>query len=147
MTITKQVVKERRSGTQEMIAKLNAERTEVLVSFCKVAGLEPFVEEKPARLALQEFCQVLVDYLATAHFNIYERIANRTERRREAATLAEQIYPRILESTQIALDFNDKYDCADHCEHTDSLSKDLSTLGEELAQRIELEDQLIKALG
>ena len=45
------------------------------------------------------------------------------------------------------LDFNDKYNCGDHCELTDSLHDDLSRLGEELAVRIELEDMLLQALG
>ncbi len=59
--------------------------------------------------------------------------------------MAEDIYPRILDSTQIILDFNDKYDCEDHCEVVTTLGGDLSKLGEVLADRIELEDRLIAA--
>jgi regulator of sigma D len=140
-------VKERRSGTQEMIAKLTTERTQMWVLYCKVAGLPGFVRDKPVPALLQEFCQILIDYIASGHFILYERIANGAERRQQVADLASQLYSRIAQSTQAALDFNDKYDSEEHCEHIEVLPQDLSTLGEELATRIELEDKLINALS
>lgn len=143
------LVNERRAGTQKVIAKLQAERTEMLVLFCRAAGLETYGDDKvaqPVQEVLQEFCQILVDYIATGHFGLYERIASGQERRRQIADLAAQMYPRIAESTQIALDFNDKYDCEDHCTNLGSLQNDLSQLGEVLAQRIEWEDKLINAM-
>ena len=89
---------------------------------------------------------MLVDYIAVGHFSLYERIVNGTERRRELAKLALDLYPRIADTTTTALDFNDKYDCGDHFEVTDSFKSDLSHLGEELALRIDLEDKLIAQL-
>lgn len=142
-------VQERRNATKDLVSKITVERTEVLAQFCRLAGLDPFKDdrpEKPAQVLLQEFCQILVDYIAVGHFGLYERIVNGNERRRDLADLAQRIYPRIAESTQIALDFNDKYDCEDHCEITEALQKDLSKLGEDLAQRIELEDKLLSKL-
>jgi regulator of sigma D len=56
------------------------------------------------------------------------------------------LYPQIASSTEVALDFNDKYDCGDHCEITPSFADDLSLLGETIASRIELEDRLIRNL-
>ncbi len=147
MAIVETTVSERRAHTREMIAKLVAERTEMLVLYCKVAGLEPFTPSKPVQVALQEFCQILIDYVASGHFVLYERFTNGTERRREVAKLAEELYPRIAQATEVALDFNDKYDCEDHCNALDSLAADLSKLGEELAVRIELEDRLLEVLG
>jgi regulator of sigma D len=140
---------ERRAGTREMVSRLLAERTEMLALYCRLAGLVPYnddKQEKPAQKLLQEFCQVLVDYIAAGHFSLYERIINGTERRRDVAGLAEGLYPRIAESTESALNFNDKYDCGDHCEITESLEMDLSKLGEELAARIEYEDKLINTI-
>lgn len=141
-----QDTRERRSGTQDIIAKLTAERTETLVLFCRVAGLEPYTTDKPVQDLLPEFCQVLVDYIAAGHFALYERILKGQERRQTVIRLAEELYPRIAETTDIAVDFNDKYDCEDHCEVLDSLSQDLSRLGEALATRAEIEDKLISAL-
>ncbi len=143
--------KERRIVSQELVQKLVAERTEMLSLYCQLAGLEPYSNgknsrTKPAREVLQKFCQVLVDYIAAGHFSLYERIINGTERRQQIAVLAEKLYPEIANTTESALDFNDKYDCGDHCEITMAFSDDLSHLGEKLAFRIELEDKLIKQL-
>lgn len=140
---------DRRAAANRLQESLVAERTEMLVLFCRVAGLEPFSDNanrETATAALQQFCQVMVDYIAAGHFSLYERIVNGTERRRSIAELAEKLYPRISETTEVALDFNDKYD-AEHCEINGSLGDDLSRLGEELAVRVELEDQLLSAMS
>lgn len=142
---------ERRAVTQEAVQKLVAERTEMLALYCQMAGLETFKNNKNSRVkplqeTLQKFCQVLVDYIAAGHFSLYERIVNGTERRQQVSTLAEKLYPKIADTTEAALDFNDRYDCGDHCEISPSLSDDLSKLGENLATRIELEDSMIRHL-
>ncbi|MHB8743515.1 MAG: sigma D regulator [Sulfuricaulis sp.] len=143
--------KDRRLGSQELVQKLVAERTEMLSLYCQLAGLESYTNgknsrNKPVREVLQKFCQVLVDYIAAGHFSLYERIVNGTERRQQIAALAEKLYPEIASTTESALDFNDKYDCSDHCEISMAFSDDLSHLGEKIAFRIELEDRLIKQL-
>jgi regulator of sigma D len=146
MAIVDHTLVERRTGTQNLIKKLTDERTEMLILFCRVAGLEPYTTGKPARALLQEFCQVLVDYIAAGHFALYGRILDGNERRKEVIDLAERLYPAIAKSTDAAVEFNDKYDSEELGELADSLSEDLSDLGEEIANRIELEDQLIAAL-
>lgn len=137
---------ERRSSSQEVIQKLMAERAEMLLLYCQIAGLDPYGKNSRGKHALdllQKFCQVLVDYIAAGHFSLYERVVNGTERRQRIAGLADQLYPRIADTTEAALDFNDKYDCGDHCQIAASFDDDLSRLGEELATRIELEDKLL----
>lgn len=137
---------ERRTGTQDIVDKLLAERQEVLVKFCQVAGLEPFQGGKADTDVLQDFCQVLVDYSAFGHFEIYQRIVNGKERREQVITVAEEVYGPIAEASEAAVAFNDKYDAADHTLDLATLSDDLSALGEELAMRIEMEDRIIAAL-
>ncbi len=142
--------KDRRAGSRELVGKLLAERTEMFVLYCRLAGLVPY-HGKPlkngAHELLQEFCQVLVDYIAAGHFSIYERIVSGTERRQDVADLASQLYPRIAETTEAALAFNDQYDIDDHFELSGSFHQALSRLGEQLALRIELEDKLLKILS
>lgn len=141
---------ERRLSSRDLVSKLLAERTEMLVLFCRLAGIEPYSavkSNKAAQKLLQEFCQILVDYLAAGHFALYERIVEGNERRRESLLFAQNDYPRLALTTDVALTFNDKYDCGDHCDALDGLSGDLTHLGERLAERIELEDRLIKTLG
>ncbi len=137
---------ERRSQTQAMITELITERQQVWSLYCSVAGLEPFTPDKPVESLIQEFCQVLVDYISLGHFGIYQRITNGKERRSKVIKLAEAIYPSIAQATDLAIDFNDKYEKLSRTEILDSLPGDLSALGEQLATRIELEDQLIKTM-
>ena len=142
-------VAERRTGSSSIIKNLTAERALMLVMYCRLAGVKSIDEDNntvSAQALLQEFCQILVDYIASGHFGLYERIINGSERRRQVTKLAENLYPRIAETTQIAVDFNDKYDCEDYCDISQDFESDLSYLGEQLASRIELEDQLIEAI-
>lgn len=140
---------EKRRMAGELVRKLVTERNEVLVLFCRLAGLDSF-EDKSAKTApaelLESFCQILVDYIAAGHFILYDRVLRGEERREEIRKVAEEIYPAIAKTTETALDFNDKYNCEDQCQITNSLFQDLSKLGEVLAQRIELEDRLARML-
>ncbi len=139
---------ERRSGTQDTIDKLLDERQQLLVLFCKVAGMQPLADDRDSdqEALLQRFCEVLVDYSAFAHFEIYDRIINGRERRRQVVETAREVYPRIAEASEVAVEFNDKYDASDHPLDLGDLERDLSKLGEELAIRAEMEDRIIAAL-
>ena len=138
---------ERRARSHELTQKLVAERVEMLVLFCRLAGIESYASEvRPVRELLEEFCQILVDYISAGHFALYERIVDGTERRRDVASLAEQLYPAIARTTDAALDFNDRYDRDDHRPMLENLPQELSQLGEQIAVRIELEDRLIAAI-
>jgi regulator of sigma D len=95
---------------------------------------------------LEEFNQVLVDYIAAGHFGLYQRIAEGNERRKAVIELAAQIYPRIEQTTEIALAFDEKYNPENNENELHNFEEDLSMLGEELTTRIELEDQLINLL-
>ncbi len=142
-------LRSRRTRSRELADRLVKQRKEMLVVFWRLAGLEPFGPEPnpaAAQKDLQEFCQLLVDYIATGHFVLYERIINGNERRKAVADLAQELLPRISKATDAALQFNDKYDCGDHCEITPNLKDDLSRIGEELALRAELEDRLLSAM-
>ena len=147
MTDSENRSEERRAGTQRVITKMLDERQEMLVLFAKVAGLEPYAGSKASTVDLKEFCQILVDYVATAHFGVYERIAEGKERRRKVLDVAEALYPRIKAITDEVVTFNDRYEGVDGDALPDGLHDDLSSLGERIAQRIELEDQLLAAMN
>ena len=138
----RQAVTERRVRSVNVVNKIVEARTEMLALYSELASKRPFKGEAAPAL-LQQFCQALVDYTAHAHFQLYRHFAENRERRAAISVVADQIYPRILAITQTILDFNEKYDCEDHCEGLTNLDKDLSALGEQLADRIELEDRLI----
>lgn len=147
MTSTQRAPLERRSSSLSRLNTLLETRTETLMLFSQLAGLRPYQPTKELQRLLQEFCETLVDYTASAHFQLYRFIEEDAERRTETRKLAEKIYPEIAASTRFILDFNEKYDCEDHCDNLSVLEQDLSKLGEVLADRITLEDQIISTLN
>ena len=146
-----QPAEDRRARTRKEIKQLISERNEVLALYCNLAGCDGNKITSANEIdedRLQEFCQLLIDYIATGHFELYSRISEGKERRNEIIKLANTIYPRIEKTTNLAVEFNDTYDSIDNvsAEIKDLLPQQLSQLGEELATRIELEDQLINTL-
>ncbi|MDH5611982.1 MAG: sigma D regulator, partial [Gammaproteobacteria bacterium] len=96
----------------------------------------------------QEFCQDLIDYVATGHFEIYRRIEEGLERRNEIIELSNDTFNKIIDTTKAAVQFNDQYDYSEDI-NPDNLKEfphQLSELGINLATRIELEDRFINTL-
>ncbi len=144
--LTTERSEDRRSNTRELVEKLLEERAKMLVLYCRAAGLDADPPSNSVAKTVQEFCQLLVDYIAAGHFTLYERIVNGGERRQRVADVANDIYPDIAATTGAALDFNDNYEHPEKVNDDEQLAEDLSVLGEQLASRIELEDKLIKLL-
>lgn len=137
---------ERRSNTAELINHMLAERKQLLSLLLKVSKLKDSRLNNSDGELLEEFCQVLVDYIAAGHFGLYERIIKKQERRKNVSDLALGFYPSIDKTTQSALTFNEKYNPDNETRKLTDLHVDLSLLGEDLASRIDLEDQLINSL-
>jgi regulator of sigma D len=145
-----QAPNERRARTQKEIKQLIEERNTVLSQYYNLAKVtEEYDDDESTTLELvEEFCQELVDYMATGHFEIYRRIEEGNERRDDITQLADKIMPRINDTTQVAVAFNDLYDSTSDIakDAIEQLPNYLAKLGEELATRIDLEDQFINIL-
>ncbi len=143
---------ERRRDLGETIQALREQRQNTLSTFCSMTGVSnpdqasrDLADIPPA--ALQEFLNNMVDYLAMGHFTIYQRIVDGKERRSVVKDAAQRVYASIGETTDVMVEFNDKYEHFDGAESDQqSLKEDLSRLGEMLAIRGDLEDQLLEAL-
>ncbi|MCK5386329.1 MAG: Rsd/AlgQ family anti-sigma factor [Gammaproteobacteria bacterium] len=140
------VNKSRVESRQTMDSLLGA-RKETLSLYSELAALRPFKEEEGVAVVLQEFCESLMDYTASAHFQLYRFLEDGTERRANVRNVAEKIYPNISDTTEQFLDFNDKYEAEQKGQHFLSLDNDLSSLGEILADRILYEDRVISAFS
>jgi regulator of sigma D len=138
-------VNEQRAGARKNLDSLLGARKETLSLYTELASLRPFNEEQDVSVVLQEFCETLMDYTASAHFQLYRFLEDGSERRANVRTIAKKIYPNISTTTEQFLDFNDKYEVVKKGEHFASLGNDLSNLGEILADRILYEDQVISA--
>ncbi len=142
---------DRRTRTQKEIKQLIAERNNVLSQYYSLTShADDYDAEDIESLKelLQEFCQDMVDYLATGHFEIYQRIEDGVERRDELLDLSSEAFDQIINTTKAAINFNDFYDLTDNFnpEILKGFPKQLSELGENLAIRIELEDKFINSL-
>lgn len=142
---------ERRARTRKEIKQLIAERNNVLSQYYDLASHTDKNNDDDTETVLemlQEFCQDLVDYMATGHFEIYRRIEDGDERRDEMVALANEVFPKITTTTEVAMNFNDLYDMSKdfNSDVLKDLSKQLTTLGVHLAARIDLEDKFINTL-
>ena len=138
----------RRTRQTHTINSLLQERQQVLVSMCELAELES-KEVSPDTVInkLRKFNQRLVDYTALGHFEIYERIIDGKERRGNIKKIADRVYPLISKTTRLFVDYNDKYEGTDEAESLGDLYRDLSSIGEAMAERIESEDMLLREIS
>ncbi len=143
---------DRRERLQTTIDSLIKLRQDVVVSYCKLSGVSSFdkrdIESHNVNAKqLRSFCQIMVDYTAMGHFEVYQRIIEGKERRVAVKQVSDEVYPAIAETTDFLVDFNDKYDAFEgSAEDVELLGKDLSKLGQIIAIRGELEDQILDAL-
>jgi regulator of sigma D len=148
--IAEKIAKEddRRSRLAHIINELLEERQQVLVNFCELGALDASGAPLDQVLVkLKEFTQMLVDYAALGHFEIYQRIMDGSERRQSIKAIASEMYPVISRTTDYFVEFNDKYDGADDRDSLIPLAGDLSLVGEAMASRIEKEDKLLREMS
>lgn len=130
-------------GTHKVVDTLLAERKELLVQYCQLAGLPPFEREGealPEQQSIRSFCEILMDYVSAGHFEVYERIATEEN---GLIKVAEEIYPQLTETTDEALNFNDAY--ANDEVDMRNFDLSLSNLGQRMEERFDLEDRLIRS--
>jgi regulator of sigma D len=141
---------QRWGGSHNVIDNWLNERQQILVNYCQLAGLPPYENDEralPDTQEVKQFCQLLMDYLSAGHFEIYDQVVAQCKDHGEnSLALAKQLYPEISKSTDIALNFNDKYAEIEMQSLTDDFDNDLSHLGQHMEKRFELEDMLIETL-
>ncbi len=142
--------KQRWAGVDTTIDTWLLERQNLLIEYFKLAGLPPYERESqalPAKHDISNFCSLLMDYISAGHFEVYEQIIKNSRSAPESTqALAEQLFPLISETTDLALDFNDRYGQLEHDHELDNFDQALSGLGEVLEMRMKFEDQLLHTL-
>lgn len=137
------------SSVDRVITRWLQERQELILLYCKVDGLKQFAkQDTPVSIRVQALCDVLIDYVSAGHFEVYQHLMREAEQfQDDYQKTIDRILPLIQQSTEIALDFNDRYSSATDCENNMSqLAKDLNNLGIKMVERFDLEDQLIDTL-
>lgn len=124
------------------------ERTQVIVLYCKLSGYRNQTK-LPGDEQINLFCDILIDYVSAGHFEVYEQIVNNCDiNGPESLELLNKLYPDISKTTDVVVEFNERYSKKfnNDADYMVKFDRDLSTLGEALAKRIDLEDNLIDTL-
>jgi len=140
-----QTAQQRWGGVSDVVDKWLKERQQTLVSFCELSQMLDDEDSINTGDSLRNMCQLLVDYVSAGHFEVYDQLVKEGQAFGNEDGLAEarKLFKAVDNTTEHVLDFNDKYQEVDDLE---TLSSDLSRLGEVLASRFEAEDQAIEVL-
>ena len=134
------------SNVSKIIERWLEERRELLAKYCDLTEVIDVSDNAVKHVEeLQEFCELMVDYISVGHFEIFDQLHKEGQLFEDASGLDKE--PNLLEkiqtTTEYILDFNDKY-LSSH--DLDARIIDLASLGEIFAQRFGLEDKLIEVL-
>ena len=136
---------ERVGGNNKLVDRWLLVRKHLLVAYYNLVGLKPGKESfmRLNEKALDDFCQSLVDYLSSGHFNIYERIIGEMEGSTPLLA-ATKIYQQLEANTQQMMDYYDTCleNAIDHDNYLE-FQQALSDIGESLEARFALEDKLL----
>ena len=130
----------------EIIERWIEERRELLVKYCELTEVTDFSDpENNYDAELQQFCEIMVDYVSVGHFEVFEQITKEAEifGNDQGLDKSPKLIDKIQTTTELILDFNDKYITA---KDLDALIIDLAALGETFVQRFADEDVLIDLL-
>lgn len=141
-----EVIEEHRMESRRILESIINSRTETLAQYKQVMNYQPFEMSEILQEELEDFCEFLVDYTAKVHFNLYKHLDDNTELRESVLKVAGRVYPSLLDNTQKILDFHDKYSSDVSTMAWDKLEKCLNDVGELLADRISIEDDVINAV-
>lgn len=136
---------ERWGGVNEIIDRWLQERQQMLVLYCGLSEICDLSGHPDRAAQLKNLCEIVVDYVSAGHFEVYDQLFQEGEEFEDSEGLkqAGELFKIIDSSTEVALDFNDKYLETDDLE---TIAKDLSHLGETLVNRFEAEDKMIEVL-
>jgi len=130
----------------DMVRRWMQQRVQLTHDYESIVAPSPPEESKESLTnRIDSFCETLVDYVSAGHFEVYnELITEAREFDDGSLKTGINLFKSISRSTDLALEFNDKYESEATCEHQfKQLPQDLVELGNTLNMRFELEDQLI----
>jgi regulator of sigma D len=137
---------ERWGGVSDIIDQWLEQRQRLISTLFSLSDCEI---GKPLNEQLTLFCDLLMDYISSGHFEVYEQLLREGSDFGDGSVEKVQaLFPKIQPTTDAALDFNDQYGQFDHPTLRDirEFADELSRLGETLEDRFELEDQMIEIL-
>lgn len=129
-------------GIQTSIHDWLDSRQKMMVAFNQICMLRPLsnLSEQEAQKSIEHFCTEVIDYLSFGQFKIFENITKLIPSESKDARKVKILLSKIFTSTIQTIEFHDKYMKSFAMA---TLEQDLSKLGEQLAFRLDWEDQLL----
>lgn len=138
---------ERWGGVHSIIDRWLQSRKALIEAWVELREREEYTPTDTPKV--QAFCESLVDYVSTGHFEVYEQLALEAKEFHDDTALQclNRLLPEIQSNTEIVLEFNDRYDNKERCNaQLEDLPIALQTLGLVMDERFSYEDQLIEEL-
>lgn len=150
VTMSKNITAARRKEIESIITRWKLQREAIHDGLEESLYSDHALQIEEQDFPIEEFCESLMDYISTGHFEVYETLLaeglHESSAELEAnRKILEEIYHSIETTTDLALSFNDKYkNELVHSSEDASLPKDLIRLDNALTLRFALEDQLLE---
>lgn len=138
---------ERWGGVHEIIDRWLEQRRQLVEVWVYLRDRGEFTPTDTPKI--QNLCEMMIDYVSAGHFTVYEQLAREAKEfdDNDGVTLLGQLLPLIEESTQVVIEFNDKYDTKAHCNaQLEALPFSLQAMTVMMMERFQYEDQLIREL-
>lgn len=141
-----QGAQQRWGGVSEIIDVWLASRQKLISHFVALPNKSVAQELDQS---LNTFCDLMMDYLSSGHFEVYEQLLREGDEFNDGSVAkAQSLFPMIQSTTEFALDFNDKFSAMTEpsVQQVFDFAKQLSELGQTLESRFSLEDEMIELL-
>lgn len=144
--MNKNITAARRKEIEGIIARWKEQREAIHDGLEESLYSDHALQIEEQDFPIEEFCESLMDYISTGHFEVYEKLLHDSSAELEKnRKVLEEIYHSIETTTDLALSFNDKYrNELVHSSEDAALPKDLIRLDNALTLRFALEDQLLE---
>lgn len=140
---------ERWGGVHQLVDHWLEQRRALLDSFKVLNDACDAEMETPTKQYIDDFSQLLMDYVSSGHFTVYPQLGKEAEAfgDRQALELADRLLERLEMSTELVLAFDEDYDTPASCERNlNRLPAWIERLTKGLGERFALEDELIARL-
>lgn len=140
---------ERWGGVHQLVDDWLEQRRALLSSFKVLNDACDAELETPTKEFIDDFSQLLMDYVSSGHFTVYPQLAKEAEAfdDTQALKLAGRLLERLDISTELVLAFDEDYDTPASCERNlNRLPAWIERLNKGLGERFTLEDELIARL-
>lgn len=140
--------KKQLGGNNQVMDQWLEQRQELIKTYCDLVNFSlQHTDTQFSSDEVKPFCEILIDYLSAGHFKIYNMVMDDWDKIGYVPTNEMDLtYISLKKTTDIMLEFNDRYADATEAIEGRVFAFDVSELGKTLDDRFEIEDHLIEMI-